>query len=1158
MLEWLVTVGAAELGKSIFEQVLKLGQAAAEDYVKDFFRGCLEDGITAATDPLRAEVTKKAVAEALRAFLLLVTDELEDQELSKAEIRDRYDPALVQFVQDQAVKPILGKAFEKDCRAIDATALSTRWQQSTLRGQPFSTLPENFDWQYVGKEYLKKVRRIVRESPELRSLLDTQLLEDIARNTTQLSPGFDVANYRNSLHCSYGHLKLYAIDSTDRVDAIKLWNMFIEQTVREALPPLRYELPLDLKRQLQAHGQLESDLSPEALEHYRQDYFQQPARKVLEVVKPLGTLHETPLRAVILGDPGAGKSTLLQYLALEWVEGKTESLPLLIELRDYAISQSNNFLNFLHHGRGVDWQFDQQQLHQHLLEFPTLVMFDGLDEVFDRATQSAIIDDIIRFAQQYPNAQILITSRIIGYNPDRLQQAKFRHFTIQPLDTDEIHEFIDRWYTLALGNDSDKPRLVTRLKDAIANSTAIQNLADNPLLLTMMAILNRRQELPRDRADLYEQASRVLLYHWDVDHKRLQLPVDAIGRREKQEMLRAIAYEMQAGEDGLKGNLISSDRLTRIITDYLRDQGYSESREKAHLLIQQLRDRNFILCYRGADTYGFMHRTFLEYFCAVEIVYRFEKVRSISFEELRDRVFGEHWQDESWHEVLKLICGAIDAKFAGQLIEFLMEIEVDRSQFLEEELNRYVDDYKYDYLYGFPLKKEGLINLFLASECLMEVSCQNTLIEIKNKLLFLFKEEINSELFLPLGSDAAEILAKIIVTVWSTDLGVLNWLKTCIDKQHSNLPYKVVIAISQQCKGIPEILSWLKICAFHENWGVNHKAVIEIARNWKNHPDVLPWLKSLAQNPDSNVEGPGMAVQELSLGWKEDPEILHILKRILRGDNYDTRAMAVRHLAWNWSNDSELLSLFKIYARQDENEFVRREAVAALGSKWSDHPEILDLLKTAAQEDRHSSVRMRSVYSVANYYKDDLNTFEWLKEQARFAHDWAVRVASLEALTNTWNDYPEVFFLLKTITQEDPVEAVRESAVSGLMQSWKNEPETKEIITHLVQIDASSIVRHAALCHLIYGFKVHKSKDSSDAASLLAKIATSDVFAREQVAEDNPRLTALQFLARFYPTHPKTLELLRDRAINDPDEQLREWAQEQLKMQNGKLKEEEA
>lgn len=209
MLEWLLTLGAAELGKAMFEQVLKLGQAAAEDYVKDFFRGCLEEGITAA----QPAVTKKAVAEALQAFLLLVSDELEDQEISKAEIRDRYDPALVQLIQDESVKPILGKAFEKDCRAIDTTALSTTWQHSTLRGQPFPPMPEDFDWQRVGREYLKKVRRIVRETPELRSLLGTQLLEDIAHNTSQLSPGFDVAKYRDSLQCSYGHLKLYAIDS---------------------------------------------------------------------------------------------------------------------------------------------------------------------------------------------------------------------------------------------------------------------------------------------------------------------------------------------------------------------------------------------------------------------------------------------------------------------------------------------------------------------------------------------------------------------------------------------------------------------------------------------------------------------------------------------------------------------------------------------------------------------------------------------------------------------------------------------------------------------------------------------------------------------------------------------------------------------------------
>ncbi|QLE52933.1 hypothetical protein FD724_33775 (plasmid) [Nostoc sp. C057] len=130
MLEWLVTIGATELGKAIFEQVLKLGQAAAEDYVKDFFKACLKEGIIVA----KPEVTKKAVAEALKSFLLLVTDELEDQNLSKAEIRDRYEPNLVQFVQDTSVKSILSKAFEKDCGAIEVAALASIWQQSTFRG----------------------------------------------------------------------------------------------------------------------------------------------------------------------------------------------------------------------------------------------------------------------------------------------------------------------------------------------------------------------------------------------------------------------------------------------------------------------------------------------------------------------------------------------------------------------------------------------------------------------------------------------------------------------------------------------------------------------------------------------------------------------------------------------------------------------------------------------------------------------------------------------------------------------------------------------------------------------------------------------------------------------------------------------------------------
>jgi hypothetical protein len=63
----------------------------------------------------------------------------------------------------------------------------------------------------------------------------------------------------------------------------------------------------------------------------------------------------------------------------------------------------------------------------------------------------------------------------------------------------------------------------------------------------------------------------------------------------------------------------------------------------------------------------------------------------------------------------------------------------------------------------------------------------------------------------------------------------------------------------------------------------------------------------------------------------------------------------------------------------------------------------------------------------------------------------------------------------------------------------------------------------------------------------------NDPFKREYDWQDNPRQIALNVLVQQYPDHPKTLELLRDRAQNDNDEQLREWAAEQLEqleMQN--------
>jgi Trp operon repressor len=512
-----------------------------------------------------------------------------------------------------------------------------------------------------------------------------------------------------------------------------------------------------------------------------------------------------------------------------------------------------------------------------------------------------------------------------------------------------------------MGSDPDKVRLKQRLQDAIANSKAIANLADNPLLLTMMAILNRRQELPRDRADLYDQASRVLLYHWDVDYKRLQIPMDAIGRREKQEMLRLIAHEMQAGEEGLKGNLISAEHLTRILTNYLRDQGFSEPREKADRLIQQLRERNFILCYRGSDTYGFVHRTFLEYFCAIEIVHRFEKQRTLTFEQLRDEVFGSHWQDETWHEVLRLICGMLDMKFTGQLIEFLMEQDS---------------------------KPNNFENVLLSSECLLETRNRQEISEIDQNLLNALKVITHG------GEDSFSIR--------KDDSGL-----SLIQSPRS----RAIFLMVKGWKEYPETLDWLKQAIKDNEFSdVRWQAVEELVTRWKHDAKTFDFLKSFIQTSSAYSLDPfavsfaaRAAIQGIAKQWKEDLRTLPFLKEVvLCHELVEVREVAVFELARGWK-ESAILNLLKNVVDKDEDLYVQNTAITEVVRGWKNVAVFL-WAERLVQAAENSNVRQSSLKALSTHYPDHPKTLELLRDRAQNDPDEQLREWAQEQLGKIENE----------------------------------------------------------------------------------------------------------------------------------------------------------
>jgi hypothetical protein len=868
--------------------------------------------------------------KATKQFRDLFLQELRDRGVDDRQIKqEKYHKYLGKLILDRDIQALIAKSLESSVE-FDLDQIDRIEQIWVAKYQPSGVpFPAAFDWSLLIKKYQAAVKELKKQDEKEREILQLEATEANTKAQKSIAPiplGFDLSEYRNSLIFSYGRLKLHTLDSTDRQYQIKLWQIFIEQNVRESLPPSRFEIPQDDQQQLLKSGRLERDLNSEQVEQYRRLYLEKSAQPVLKAIG-----NEKCQRAVIVGNPGSGKSTLLQYLALDWAEGHTARLPLLFELWQYVNDRSpgKTFLNFLERSARANWKFDRHQLHEHLLTQPSLVMFDGLDEILDPQEYEAVVDEIANFAtQQYPKAKIIVTSRVIGYNPERLRGVNFQHFTLQELDKLQIEKFIDKWYELAMGEDPAKERLQQRMKNAIDNSPAIQNLADNPLLLTMMAILNRRESLPRDRAELYDQASRVLLHNWDVDHKKLGLPLDAIGRQEKQAMLRTIAYEMQSGANGLAGNLIDAGRLKTILKDYLNREGFKEPRETAERLIAQLRSRNYILCDRGADTYGFVHRTFLEYFCATEIVRQFEKERSRSLEQLRDDVFGQHWQDKAWHEVLRLICGLLEPKFAGALIEFLMEREVDRADYLDNDRLDWDDEKDRHYAV-----KEAFLHLKLATECLAEIRNPQPIDSTAAKLKEKLKNEIENQSEILLNYQSTELILNLIAQHYHQEPDSLTWLQEiALTDRHQYTRSRSVRAIVKYYHE-SDLLVWLKNIDLNDpdEW-VRRAAVKSIGEYYHAESGTINLLQDRALNDrDSRVRG--VAVESYAKYYHQVDGVFELLCQVATQDPYqegikswNPRQTALKALIEYYIHRPEVVELLRNRSTQDADERLRKWA----------------------------------------------------------------------------------------------------------------------------------------------------------------------------------------------------------------------------------------
>ena len=419
---------------------------------------------------------------------------------------------------------------------------------------------------------------------------------------------------------------------------------------------------------------------------------------------------------VLLGDPGSGKSTFANFVAAclagegmghsevnvdlltsplpddegndqaekqTWSHGRL--LPLLVILRDLAAeglpasdepATADHLWDYLttHSKTAAYIPFLKQAFEQR----GGLLLLDGLDEVPEAdSRRRQILELVADLKATLPQVRILVTSRVYAYQQQDWALSGFEAVLLAPFSWGQICRFIDRWYayTAALRGWSENKAQqdAALLRDTIAYRQELQDLAERPLLLTLMTSLHawRGGTLPGKRAQLYDETVDLLLDKWEnlrtVKDPATGLPftkslaeVLKVGKDALRKLLEKLAYEAHAAQpDADSGQAVDIPEQTLLAA--LLSLSQSEDL-KPRLLTTYLRDRAGLLIDRGGGIYTFPHRTFQEFLAAC---YAADRNRSEAM------TTAARSDPSRWREVLLLSVAHASKGYGGAVWDFV-------------------------------------------------------------------------------------------------------------------------------------------------------------------------------------------------------------------------------------------------------------------------------------------------------------------------------------------------------------------------------------------------------------------------------------------------------------------------------------------------------
>jgi formylglycine-generating enzyme required for sulfatase activity len=451
-------------------------------------------------------------------------------------------------------------------------------------------------------------------------------------------------------------------------------------------------------------------------------------------------------RLVVLGDPGSGKTTLLRYLAFCYARDRAEGLtivrdqlglpesgdlPILLPLRNLGAYLKANYptddgtegharlLEFLReYLRGERIDIPDDFFDASLTSGRAVVLFDGMDEVGDFELRRRVARTIEAFGGAYPQSRMVVTSRIVGYADVARLGTNFTTTTIRDFTLADVEQFLTHWHRLVaigqmgLGDSAEHvaAQQTRHLMEAIRANLRVRELAINPLMLTVIALVHRdRIKLPERRAELYAEAVHVLLGKWDeargVEEVRIfdDRPFDLSDRRL---LLQSIALRMhEAGQKEIAVDVLE----TQLAAAFAKITAEPRAAERAaQRFLTVVKERTGLLVEAGQGVYRFSHLTFQEYLAAVEVAERQDYAAYTLV----------HSADPFWREVISLEAGYLSTKNQAKTTSLIKSIVEARQE------------------------PEPFHNLVLAAECMRDVGPTRVEADLASRLTQRLQQEL--------------------------------------------------------------------------------------------------------------------------------------------------------------------------------------------------------------------------------------------------------------------------------------------------------------------------------------------------------------------------------------------------------------------------------